>query len=274
MSATEWDSISITAHYTAQVWAQEHLPWAWRFDTRKGRAFYAAVEPLMALASQAGLTTPHDFLVQRHRIIDALVARWRPAQLLDLAGGLSPRCLAYSHKYGGLCTDVDLERMIALKAKLVGGDAPGSYRQAALDLVASQNYVADLGPALARVGPTVVITEGILPYFSLEQQRHVFSRVAALLRWCGGGAYLTDVHHQQEADRLGGITAVFRWGLSRVARSPQHPMIPDEAAGRGWLSQAGFDEVAVHDPATWQRELDLPLRRHGVGLRIYEARVG
>jgi len=150
MSASEWDSISITAHYTAQVWAQEHLPWAWRFDTRKGRAFYAALEPLMALAGRAGLTTPRDFLVQRHRIIDALVARKQPEQLLDLAGGLSPRCLAHSHKYGAPCTDVDLERMIALKAKLVGRDAPASYRQAALDLVASQNYVADLGPALSR----------------------------------------------------------------------------------------------------------------------------
>ena len=273
-AASEWDSISITAHYTAQVWARLHLPWAWRFDTRTGRIFYAAAAPLMGLAARAGLTTPHEFLVQRHRIIDALMERRAPAQLLDLAGGLSPRCLAFAHKHGRPGIDVDLERMIQLKAALAGpAGLPSTYRQAPLDLIASQDYAADLGAALARVNPTVVITEGILPYFSIEQQQHVFARIAALLRCCGGGTYLTDVHHQRETDRLGRFATVFRWGLHLIARSPLHPMIPDEATGRLLLAQAGFDAVTVHDPRQWQQELDLPLRPLGAGLAIYEARV-
>lgn len=274
MASSEWDTISITAHYTAQVWARLKLPWAWRFDTPEGRVFFGAVEPLMALAARFGLTTPRDFLAQRHRIIDALVARIRPAQLLDLAGGLSPRCLAYSHKHGLPAVDVDLRAMMARKAELAGpGRLPPTYRQAALDLVASRDYVADLGPALQRVSPTLVITEGILPYFSIEQQRHVFGRVAALLRYCGGGSYLTDVHHQREADRLRGVAAVFRWGLHQIARSPRHPMIPDEPTGRELLRRAGFDEVRVHYPEQWQRELGLRLRRHDAALSIYEGKV-
>lgn len=263
-------NISFIAHYTAQVWARERLPWAWRFDTRTGRLFYDALAPLWRLAELAGQATPPQFLIQRHRIIDALVARTAPAQLVELAGGLSPRALALSHKRGVRCVDVDLPPMVRLKAALVGAEQPPGYRLAELDLLASADYAADLGPVIRRVAPTVVITEGILSYFPLTGQQQVFARAAALLRHCGGGVYLAEVHHQGQIDRLGEL---FRAGLALLARSPRHPMIPDAASGRAMLARAGFDRVVIHDPRDWHGELGLPPPRRQTGLRVYEAHV-
>lgn len=261
-------NISFIAHYTAQVWAREHLPWAWRFDTRAGRLLYDALLPLCRLARRAGYATPPDFLVQRHRIIDALLLRLRPAQLVELAGGLSPRCLALSHRAAIPCIDADLPPMIRLKGALLGPDQPPCYRLVPLDLLASEDYVQALGPALRPVAPTVVITEGILPYFSLEQQQQVFNRVAALLRHCGGGTYLAEIHHQEELDA---VSELFRAGLALVARSPRHPMIANLEQGSAMLARAGFGRVVAHDPADWCRPLGLPSRFRGAGLRVYEA---
>jgi len=271
---SSWDTIGITAHYTAQVWVREGLPWAWRFDTAKGRLLYDLLDPLCNLARRFGLTTPPDFLVQRHRMLDALVQRRAPAQLVELACGLSPRGLALSHKQGIRCVDVDLPPMVQSKTHLAGSELPASYHLAALDLISSRDYVHDLGPALGKLSPTVVITEGILPYFPLVLLRHVFQSVAALLRACGGGTYLTDVHHQQEVDQLPlDLGARFRWLQHLLARSPRYPMIADQEQGRAMMLGAGFQRVVVHDPRDWQEELDLPVQRIHSGLRVYEATV-
>jgi O-methyltransferase involved in polyketide biosynthesis len=266
-------NISTIAHYTAQVWVRDGLPWAWRFDTARGRAMYRALRPLFDLAHRAGLTTPELFCIQRHRIIDALLDRLQPRQVVDLAGGLSPRSVAYSHKHGLPGLDVDLPDMVALKGELLGSDAPPGYRLRALDLVASQDLSADLGDALQRVAPTAVITEGLLPYLSSQQQQALFGKLAALLRWCGGGVYLADVHHERDVQRLGPVASAFRWTLHQFSGAPQIQLIRDLEQGRAMLRRAGFGGLEVHRPADWRRPLGLPLRRHDSGLVVYEATV-
>lgn len=272
MTTSRWDTVSITAHFTSQVWVRQSLPWAWRFDTARGRAFHGLTRPLFEAASRAGITSPLDFLVQRQRIIDRLVERLQPARLIELACGLSPRCLAYSHKYGIPCVDADLDRMVQLRRSLCGHGLPGSYRLAPLDLVASGDYARDLGGALQVAnGPTVVITEGLLAYFPMELKQRLFRQVARLLRQCGGGTYLVDVHHQDATDELGGIATLFRWGMGLVSRTRQRPMIASPEMGQQLLRDAGFAQVAHHYPHQFQRELGLPLRRRDAGLCIYEA---
>jgi O-methyltransferase involved in polyketide biosynthesis len=262
-------NISFIAHYTAQAWVREQLPWAFRFDTLRGRLFYDLVDPLFSVAARAGFTTPPDFLVQRHRIIDALVTEARPRQVVELAGGFCPRCLALSDKLGVRTVDVDLPEVVALKASRIGDDAPAEYRQTSLDLVGSRDYVHDLGAALSNVAPTVVITEGILPYFSRAISQHVFDEVVRLLRQCGGGTYLTDIHHQERIDTMA-LGRLFRSALHLVARSPKYPMIRNFDEAEAMLRRAGFDRVTAHHPRDFNH-LGLTVRRRGSGLRIYEA---
>jgi O-methyltransferase involved in polyketide biosynthesis len=156
---------------------------------------------------------------------------------------------------------------------LVPAPLPPTYRQGSLDLVASQDYARDLDATLERVSPTVVVAEGILPYFSQELQLHLFTQTARLLQACGGGTFLADIYHQQEIDQLRGVGRIFRWGLHRFTRTDEHPMIADLHQGRALLEQAGFTRVEAHPPRAWQQTLGLPLRRQGVGLHIYEASI-
>lgn len=270
---SRWDSISITAHYTSQVWVRNDLPWAWRFNTLKGRLMYDATKPVFDLTTRKGISTPPIFCIQRHRIIDALLEQLRPAQVVELAGGLSPRCLAYSHKSGVPCVDVDLPGMVRVKARRVGPDAPDSYHLRPLDLVESTDYARDLGDVIQRQTPTVVITEGILPYFSEELQQLIFQRVADLLRFCGGGTYLTDVHHQEAVDRLGKLAAVFRWALHHISGTQQISLIPDFATGQQMMQQAGFTHVRCHRPVEWQQYLGLPQQVLDSGMTVYQARI-
>ena len=268
---SRWDSISITAHYTGQIWVRAGMPWSWPFDTWRGRAMYNLSEPLFNMATRAGLNTPLQFCLQRHRILDHLVEQHRPAQIVELAGGLGPRSLAFAQKLDVPCLDVDLPDMVAFKGHLLGARAPTSYRQHALDLIESDDYVADLGDALQRVSPTVVVTEGLLPYFDAPRRQHIFEQIAALLRWTGGGAYLTDMHHQEAVDRMGPVGFAFRTALHHMTDTVQATLIQDMDQGRAVMQAAGFSEVRGHDPATFADSLGVIVKDRSSGLTIYEA---
>jgi len=268
---SRWDSISITAHYTGQIWVRAGMPWSWPFDTWRGRAMYDLSEPLFNAATRAGLNTPLQFCLQRHRILDHLVELHRPAQIVELAGGLSPRSLAFSQKLGIPCLDVDLPDMVAFKAHLLGGRAPASYQQRPLDLIESDDYVADLGEALQRVSPTIVVTEGLLPYFDAPRRQHIFEQIAALLRWCGGGAYLTDMHHQEAVDRMGPVGFAFRTALHHMTDTVQATLIQDMGEGREVMTAAGFDRVNGHEPGDYVDSLGVVVKDRSSGLSIYEA---
>ena len=270
---SRWDTISITAHYTAQIWVRNHTPWAWRFNTSRGRLMYHASAPLFDFMTRAGLTTPPEFCIQRHRIIDARLPDLAPVQLVELAGGLSPRCLAHAQKWGIPCVDVDLPAMVRAKKQLLGPSVPQSYHQRAVDLIECDDYAAALQDVLLRQTPTVVITEGILPYFSMAHQAQIFAKIARLLRWCGGGTYLTDVHHQDEVDRLGAPAAFFRWGLHLISRTEQEALIPNFSEGQLMLQEAGFSDVVGLHPSQWHEALNLPMLRKDSGLMIYEAKI-
>lgn len=273
---SRWSSVSVTAHYTGQVWVRQGLPWAELFDTGVGRALYAAGELLFAPARQAGFTTPPEFLVQRHLMLDALLTELAPSQLIELGAGLSPRALAFADAHGLPALDIDLPAMVQLKRRRLGPLAPTSYRALALDVLATEDFASALAPYLrcaAGNGSVVVITEGVIPYFPLDLQQRLFSRIASLLRHLGGGIYLTDVHHQKEVDRLGAFASTFRTVLSGLSRTRLPRMISDEAEGRERFAKAGFDALTLHRPAAFHAAVTLPRKQRDSGLAIYQATI-
>jgi O-methyltransferase involved in polyketide biosynthesis len=265
------ETISITAHYTAQVWVKNGLPEAAPLDTFQGRALYWLAYPFFAVASRCGLTTPHEFLLQRHLLMDALLEQLAPAQVIELGCGLSPRAIAYCRRRSRPVLDVDLPDLLRLKARLLESRLVSRYHLVPLDLIESQDYARDLRPALQALAPTVVLAEGLLTYYSLPLQQKIFERVCRLLQSCGGGTFITDVHHQMDVDRLGTVARLFMRGLHQLARTEQHRMIAHAAQGRQMLQQAGFSSVQLHRPADWEARLNLPVRPVGAGLWVYEA---
>ncbi|MCC6749874.1 MAG: class I SAM-dependent methyltransferase [Deltaproteobacteria bacterium] len=270
---SRWKSISFTAHYTGQVWVRAGISGSEAFDTALGRLLRGASVPVFALGRRLGYPSLEELMLQRHRMIDALVEELAPAQLVELAAGLSPRATALAARRGIPCLEADLPDMVALKRELLGERRPAGHQLAALDLLASRDYAADLGTALVARAPTVVVTEGLITYFSLAQQEGIFARVAALLRHCGGGTYLAEAYHRELEAGLGVAARVVRWGVHTLSRTPEATQIPNSATGVAMLRRAGFDRVALHRPADWTARLGLPPPSVEAGLVVYAASV-
>lgn len=265
------DRISITAHFTAQVWAREGLPWAACFDTSRGRWIHRLMTPSRAVLSRLGYTTLPQRLVQRHRILNALVEQLRPVQLIELGAGLSPRGLTFSQTHAAAAIDVDLPAMIAYKRERLPAELPPGYRLAGVDLVRSEDYFQDIGANVA--GPTVVVSEGLLNYFPLDVQRRLLGRIVLLLRACGGGTFLYDTYHQADIDRLGVVGQAMRRFICTGARTRDAELMPDGAASEHMLREAGFDAVTLHRVEPWQQRLHLAGGRRESAFVLFEAAV-
>jgi O-methyltransferase involved in polyketide biosynthesis len=268
---SRWNRVSPTAHYTAQVWHVAGLPWADRFDTRIGRWMHRLSAPSRRLGSVIGMPVLNDVLLQRHRLIDHLLRSREVVQLLELAAGLSPRLAAFCAA-GGHGVDVDLPPMIALKRKLLA-PLPARYAAVALDLLACDDYFAALGEHLScDAGKTMVVTEGLLPYFGQAQRQMLLERIARLLRAVGGGFYATDLHHVDKSAWQGLAGRMATGFLSRFAGVDRIQFIEGEEQGREIFGNAGFAPVEVVYPAKLADELELP-RVEGA-LAIYVGHIG
>ena len=229
--------------------------------------------PHLGVGSAAGERISLSPQSPAKRIVDAHIHVWTgDMERYPLAPGFAKKDLwlpsftpadhvAYSHSVG------------PVRLNLVQMFWYGTDHSYILDLIASDDYVADLRGVLVQGAPTVIITEGILSYFSMDQQQRIFDKIAALLRWCGGGTYMTDIHHQDEVDRLGSAAALFRWGLHKLSDTEQTALIPNFGAGQQMLAAAGFSDIVGLHPNQWHEELSLPLLRKDSGLMIYEAKI-
>src|SRR4051794_28241533 len=116
------DAISPTAHYTGHVWVRNGLSHP-ELATVEGRAFYAALTPLMMFSRASGGPTLEGGLVARHRVIDELLARaiddGSVGQVVEVAAGMSPRGWRFSRRYEDAITyvEADLQGMAERKRR-------------------------------------------------------------------------------------------------------------------------------------------------------------
>jgi O-methyltransferase involved in polyketide biosynthesis len=118
---TSSDAISPTAHYTGHVWYRNGLSHP-RLATREGRLMYDALAPAMWLAAPLAQTTLEDYLLARHRAIDALltaaIGRGEVGQVIEVAAGLSPRGWRFVSRHPELVyLEGDLPAMAARKRR-------------------------------------------------------------------------------------------------------------------------------------------------------------
>jgi O-methyltransferase involved in polyketide biosynthesis len=268
---SKWDGVSNTAHYTAQAWVQGRLDQAEVFDTPKGRWLYHGLEPFVSLAARLpSLPDLRQVLRLRHAMIDRLLVRAEPIQVIEMAAGLSPRGLSFSKGQGWHYLEVDLPRLIETKRKILS-TTPASLHLAAFDLLATEDYFEALRENLVS-GRTAVITEGLIHYFPLALQSVLFRRIAELLRRVGGGVYLTDVHHEEDVQKST-VVRFFRYLLHRFTSAEQPEYIPDATVGRRMVEEAGFDALAIFGSEDFS-ELQGKQQVNDLNVRIYQARIG
>lgn len=271
--------ISVSAHYTGYVWYKNALS-DHRFVTPMGRvanAFLTPINGLLKLLAGANIDT---FLLQRHQVLDhllcTLIEQEGVEQIVELAAGLSPRGYRLSERYPHITyIETDLSGMSARKAVLLDElNRPTRHRVMPCNIleVAGEHSISALLSSLDPNKKTIVISEGLVNYFSLPVIRGVWSRIADALKTFPKGYYLTDLYpdfadhpsykYVKFAQKLVGFFTRGDW--------PLH--YPNDAAIKAGFKEDGFSEVDVFDPALFYTELNLPQSKKQTLVRLIKTK--
>jgi O-methyltransferase involved in polyketide biosynthesis len=244
--------IGPTAHVTAYAWYQLGMPYGHLFATREGAAMYWSFVATAGLAGRLfKLPTLLEFLEFRHRMIEAALERLEPDRVIELGAGLSRRGLTWVLDHGVPYTEIDLPHMTQAKRELLDA-APGRVRRALregeLELrstdILAPSFADELEQLCAGFARPVVISEGMLDYFTLAARQTLFCNLVAGFRAAGvRGRYLTDLRRADRERKVGPAALVLRSAI-KLATGGQglaRPFRDYEHVDRS-LALAGFDE--------------------------------
>ncbi len=250
--------VSLTAYFTGQVWSENGLS-PKGTSTWKGKLLYQSHRPFGWLNAKLYQADLEQMLLVRHQLIDRLVAEelhQGVSQILEIASGLSFRSWRILEQFADpnlQYVEADLPEMTNWKsAKLTslrlrdkrltvvpinilrtkGALSPGAVLRKTLDI--SQ--------------PKVVVTEGLVNYFSLDTIQDFWRRLALQLGASPGSSYLFEiwprlpVYEKSLPLRLG-IKTIEMLTQQQV---PLHFQSTDEI--RSCLLECGFRQVEVLDP--------------------------
>ena len=262
---TDTSRISISAHYTGYVWYKNGLSDS-RFVTPVGVAANMLFTPANALLKRMTGAHIDTFLLQRHRMIDHLlrhlIEKEGVEQIVEIACGLSPRGFRITEKYPHVSyLETDLPDMAARKALLLNKlSRPGRHGIRSCNILDAQGPDS-IQSVLSELNPnkkTVVISEGLVNYFSLPVIREVWSRLAKSLKSFPDAYYLTDLYpnltehpsyrYVKVAQKMVGVLTRGEWPLHYNN---------DQEIKEGFL-QDGFNKVTVYNPSAFTEQLNLP----------------
>jgi O-methyltransferase involved in polyketide biosynthesis len=246
------DRIGPTAHYTGYVWARNGLSHR-ELATTEGRILFDSLQPAMLASRALGGPTLEEYLLARHRAIDALleraIERDRVGQVIEVAAGLSPRGWRFAKRYGEQLTYVEADLPEMAERKRAALERMGSlserHRVREVDALRDDDGPGSLAAVLAdldtRAG-LAIITEGLLGYLPPDAVAGMWRRFAAGLGRFSKGRYISDVH-------MGGAVTppvrVFRVLLSGFVRGRVYLHFGDRDEAVAALGEAGFGQADV-----------------------------
>ncbi len=243
--------ISFTAHYTGYIWFQEGISHA-ALASNKGRWLVTLLNPLENWAERVIGDSMRTTLRQRHALIDRQLDRFLAehpdAQVLEIATGLSPRGWRYRQKFPNLTyIEADLPEMAAAKRLALSQIETPAPRIEAVDLFGEgfQHLLETLDPQK----PLVIISEGLVNYFTKDMLHDLWTRLATGLKRFSVGVYLTDIYPEPITRRLGRLI----WNSSKILKVMSrsafafHFISPTEATNA--MQAAGFSQSRVFQPS-------------------------
>ena len=281
MSPAETASISPTAHYTGYVWLKNGLSHP-AFYTRQGLAFYTALRPFNRLSRSISGATLEAMLLARHRVIDHLlmteIESGRVSQVVEVAAGLSPRGYRFTERYPDVrYLEADLTSMAERKRRLIerAGLSCGNLEVVVVNALADEGEHSLFEVGRRNLDPgagTALITEGLLGYFPVPIIAQMWERFARFLGQFPHGLYLSDLHCEEDVERVRGAF-LFKQLLARFSRSNMSHYFADARAARDALEAAGFETGRVHLASDFGDELEVPGPRQSAFVRIVEAKI-
>lgn len=245
--------IAPTAHYTAYAWHRLGFPHAEHFATATGRRLFWSFRLAGEWVAAVHPTVPSmiQYLELRHRCIELALEEARPDRIVEIGAGLSRRGLTWAADRDVDYVEVDLPHMVDAKRAIIEERVPadvrararGRLRHEAVDVLGS-GFEDWLGAALEGAESPMVIAEGVLGYFELEERAKVARAVARALQ--GRGAFLCDLRAREGGRSVAAGAKLVKAGIWLVTRGrgAREDFENGEAILR-FFDRAGFARAAV-----------------------------
>ncbi|TXJ09488.1 MAG: leucine carboxyl methyltransferase [Acinetobacter sp.] len=248
---SEHRHISFTAHYTGYMWYVMGISHP-AFATSKGKFLTTLLKPLEVWSERVIGGSIRKTLTQRHQMIDMalekLITQHPDLQVIEIATGLSPRGWSFRQQYPDLrYIEVDLPDMAATKKLALEKAGQPEAEVLAVDLFTPQ--IQDMFAALAYDAPLVIISEGLVNYFSKDALKTLWTTLAKHGQQFQQFYYLTDicpepVHHPL-AKLVWKSSQLLKF-LSRSAFS-FHFINPQEVIT--FVKACGYNHVTIQQPS-------------------------
>ncbi len=272
-------SISFTALYTGQVWYEHGLS-APFFTSSKSRLMYWGLQPGEKIAALTlGVNSQH-LLLQRHHIMNYRIQQLIKdgfTQILELACGLSPRGYTLTRQHPELnYIEADLPAMAKhKKALLKNNNGFGKHHQVTacniLERGAPNGLDYILDHKLDRNQKTIIITEGLITYFSRETLIPFWKTIASAGKNFKELRYFADcypaprksTHYKMLIGPMKLVGALTRSDLSPLFDSAEH--------ATACLKDTGFNNTITHTPEDYYSILNIPKTRNAAITKVIEA---
>lgn len=276
-------SISFTALYTGHVWYANGMS-APAFHNTGGSVLYHALMPFEFIGKKLAGGDIKTFLLQRHLIIDHLVEKAIKEdgveQILEIACGMSPRGTRLCEKFPQIkYIEADLPGMAAKKHRLLTNENQLSAQHQVVPLNIFSQDSSDALDVVMKKGfdsskPVLVITEGLVNYFSLSTIDQFWRRLQLILKSYPTGIYLTDNYPLFHDHPLHRTMKVLGGMLGAVSRSQVSFHFDSDASSQQHFDAIGFANTTIHNPSSYYGELAIPRTRGNPFVRVIEARTG
>lgn len=256
---TNKDNIPVSALYTSATWYWGKLPCAELVLPEGAKSLFRIVNMYMVLyrwLNPKKFSLQH-MLLHRHTAINHLMREAACPQVIEIASGFSPRGTMTSADPNVEYFEVDLPDVVAHKNRHLQSSVSGRAVLSRHNFTLMPGDITQLDFNRFPQRRTFVITEGLMMYFTREQQLSIWRNIANHVR-ANGGEYVFDyIPCDDEPPRswLGEALSYLRglWLKPTYSYDERtRTQIADD------LHLAGFDSVDIYNSADIARAWHLP----------------
>lgn len=245
--------ISFTAHYTGYIWYQMGISHP-LLATSKGKTLAMIAHPIESWGEKYVGGSMRTTLKERHSMLDdrlrQLIEQSPDLQVLEIAAGLSPRGWWFRQHYPMVdYRELDLPDMAQTKQ-----NALKQMDEKSPDVLSVDLFTEDFQKAFDifdRNRPLVVISEGLINYFTKELLQQLIQSIAHYGKDFKTLHYLTDLYPEPVKNKLAKVI----WNSSKLLKIMSrsafsfHFVSPEEV--RNFMQHAGFRQVQVIQPSLY-----------------------
>ena len=272
--------VSLTGHFTGYVWCNNHLSPA-SFSSILGKAMYYGTRPVDWLSNLTIGLKLETMLLQRHCLIDELVNQAIDegvTQIIEIASGLSARGMRVlqGHPNGEIqYIEADLPDMVIWENKRLKkeGFSDERHQLTECNILRSEGELSieHLLSTLDKTKKTLIISEGLVNYFTLDVIETFWTRLAYALSSFEEGQYLFEIWPKASDHPFAPIIFSAQKVIEFITRQEVPLHYTSDQQIKAGLEGCGFSQANVLNPDKFTDSLKVPKMDTPTLFRIVKA---